>query len=213
MLNPERLVHSMLAWSAIFLTMAFSAVAWAAPPPQKAKPAAAPAAKSAAPSHAAAAPHGTAPHAGGKPQVKEDKALTTAYKSYVEAIRQRIYNTWYEKLPLDGKNHVLMTVIISPDGSAGDMQLTSTPKNGAAEQAAQEAFNSVQPLSPLPSGSPACKLTVTMDSTGYPPADVKTNFAIKMDPVSGGSYTPAAPASAPEPKEEPKEEPKADDKK
>lgn len=181
MLNSERLVPS-IALAIFALTVGLSEPAQGAPPP-KAKPASAP----------AAAPKSATP---GKAPVSA--ALTAAYKSYVDSLRPKIYNTWFEKFPF-GKNHVVLTVIVNQDGSASGLELASTPKSGEAEQAANDAFNAAQPLASLPSGSPPCKLVITMDSNANPPADCKTNFAMKMDPLPGAAAPMSAPASEPEP--------------
>lgn len=211
----DRLVPTLLALFIALLSPSLRAEA-APSTPQKGKPGASAApgtAAHASPKHTSSSSSSSSSSAkpAGKAPVKENKELTAAYKTYVDGIRPKIYQTWYEKLPF-GKYHVTLTVTISPEGSANDMQLSSSPKNSEAEQAASEAFNSAQPLSPLPAGSPACKLVINMDVTASPPAEIKSNFAMKMDPV-GGTYTPAAPVSAPEPQEAKADEAKADDSK
>lgn len=180
MLKSARLVPSIVLAALAFASPGLEVPASAAPP-AKAKPAAsAPAAKPAA----------------GKAPVSA--TLTAAYKSYVDTLKPKVYNTWFEKFPF-GKNHVVLTVVVNQDGSASGMQLESSPKSGEAEQAASDAFNSAQPLPSLPSGSPPCKLVITMDSNAAPPADCKTNFAMKMDPLPGASGAMSAPASDPAP--------------
>lgn len=182
MLNFERLVPS-IALAVFAFSVGLSQPAHGAPPP-KAKPASAP----------AGAPKSAAP---GKAPVSA--ALTAAYKTYVDQLRPKIYNTWFEKFPF-GKHHVVLTVVVNQDGSASGLELSSTPKSGEAEQAANDAFNAAQPLPGLPAASPPCKLVITMDSNSSPPADCKTNFAMKMDPLPGASAPMSAPAaSEPEP--------------
>jgi TonB family protein len=87
--------------------------------------------------------------------------LNAAYNSYLNALRQRIDNQWYLA---DGNNHVTLTMTVSTDGSVTALEIASTPKNVEAEQTASDAFNKVQPLPGLPSGSNAIKMTLSFDS-------------------------------------------------
>lgn len=126
-------------------------------------------------------------------------ALAQAYKSYVGNLQPKIGKAW--NYP-NGKNHVVLSVMIASDGSASELNLSSTPKNTEAEQAANDAFNQSQPLPALPSDSPPCRITITFDSSADPHGDAKANFYIKLDVLpktapaqTGDSLT--TPADAP----------------
>lgn len=152
---------------------------------------AAPAAKKPAAKQAAAKPAAPAAAAASGPV---SSSLTAAYKEYAEQIKKKIGDNWWN-YP-NGKHHVVLTVTINPDGSAGDMQLSSTPHSGEAEQAAADAFNKTQPLPSLPSGSPPCKLQATFDSTADQYTS-KTNFNLKMEPFPQKATQAQAPVEAP----------------
>ncbi|MBX9568736.1 MAG: TonB C-terminal domain-containing protein [Candidatus Obscuribacterales bacterium] len=117
------------------------------------------------------------------------KAATSApgnpiYNNYVNQLRPKIDKNW--NFPT-GKNHVVLSVDVAPDGSVSNLVLTSNPKSGEAEQKASDAFNSAQPLPSLPSGSSA-KLEVTFDSQADQ-WDSKSSIGVRMDPVKGSSST------------------------
>lgn len=111
------------------------------------------------------------------------------YDNYVNQLRPKIDKGW--NFPT-GKNHVVLSVDVAQDGSVTNLNLTSSPKSGEAEQKASDAFNAAQPLPSLPSGSLA-KLVVTFDSQADQ-WDSKSSISVRMDPVKGGSSS-AAPAA------------------
>jgi TonB family protein len=88
-------------------------------------------------------------------------ALNSAYDSYLNGLRQRMDKEWYL---VDGNNHVSLTMTVATDGSVTELDINSSPKNTQAEQAASDAFNKVQPLPSLPSGSGNVRMTLSFDS-------------------------------------------------
>lgn len=142
-----------------------------AAPPAKKSTAKAPAAK---PAKAAA----SAPAAGGNSAV---------YNDYANQMRQKMANNW--NYP-NGTNHVTLVVEVAQDGSVSNLTLSSSPKNTEAEQKANDAFNSAQPLQPLPSGNGAT-ITCVFDSKADQ-WDSKANISVKIDPAK----SPAAAAPA-----------------
>lgn len=97
----------------------------------------------------------------GNTVVTANPALNSAYNAYLNSLRPRIDNQWWL---VDGNNHVTLSMSVGTDGGVTELEITSSPKSTEAEQAASDAFNKVQPLPALPSGSGAIKLTLTFDS-------------------------------------------------
>lgn len=96
---------------------------------------------------------------------KLSPALNAAYSRYVHALQAKLDNKWYLA---DGRNHVVLSAKLDPNGAVTGLDISSTPKNVQAEQAATDAFNQCQPLAALPSGSPAVQLTITFASNADP---------------------------------------------
>jgi hypothetical protein len=78
---------------------------------------------------------------------------------------------------------------VSTDGSVSELSLASEPKSTEAEQAANDAFNQVQPLPALPSGANGAKLTLKFDSQASQHA-TNSNLTTQLDPIV--SKSPAA---------------------
>jgi hypothetical protein len=116
-------------------------------------------------------------------------ASAAAYNAYINTLRGRLANKWFLA---DGNNHVILAATIAADGSVTNLDLTSTPKNPAAEQAASDAFNGCQPLQALP-GTCAARLTLTFDSTADPHGDSTSKLGGKIDPLPAASATGASP--------------------
>lgn len=132
-----------------------------------------PAAKKAAP-HAAgkAAPaHANAGGGGGG-------AVTPALNSYADQMRNKMGAKW--DYP-SGNNSVTLVVKVSQDGSVSDLSLSSSPKNTEAEQKANDAFNSAQPLQALPGGTAAAVITCKFDSQADQ-WNSKANISVRIDP-------------------------------
>jgi TonB family protein len=171
-----------------------------AAPPAKSPPKATAAGKKAAPASGAAqkAPAAGCANTGGSSAV---------LNSYATQLRQKMGNNW--NYP-DGKNHVTLTVDVVQDGSVSNLTLASTPKNNEAEQKANDAFNSAQPLQPLPAGNAEARITIVFDSQADQ-WNSKANIAIKIDtkkaeaPAAGTS--PDNSKKEEEPKSEKKEDP------
>ena len=121
---------------------------------------------------------------------------SAAFNSYADAMRNKMAGNW--NYP-SGHNAVTLTVQVSNDGSVSNMTLTSNPKNTEAEQKANDAFNSAQPLQPLPSGTSAATITCQFNSQADQ-WDSKANISVKIDPQK--SAEPAAAAAGEEKKEE-----------
>jgi TonB family protein len=116
-------------------------------------------------------------------------ALNGAYSAYINRLRGKLDSKWYLA---DGKNHVVICVNLDPNGSVTNLNITSTPTNTQAEQAANDAFNQSQPLEALPGGSPAVKLSITFDSVADPHGDNSRQISAQIDQLA-----PAAPATPP----------------
>jgi TonB family protein len=116
-------------------------------------------------------------------------ALNAAYAAYINRLRGKLDSKWYLA---DGRNHVVIILNVDPNGSVTNLNITSSPTNTQAEQAANDAFNQSQPLEGLPGGSPAVKLAITFDSVADPHGDNSRQISAQIDPL-----TPAAPANPP----------------
>ena len=114
--------------------------------------------------------------------------LTTAYNAYLAELRSKVINSW--NLP-DGKNHVVVSVVVQPDGTVGEITFESTPKNETAEHAAHAAFVDAQPFKALPNNSPPMKLSFTFDSTADPHGDSTSSVSARLDPIKE-TATPAS---------------------
>lgn len=103
-----------------------------------------------------------------------------AYGAYLNRLRAKINSSW--NLP-DGKNRVVISAIVQTDGTTSDVNISSTPKNAKAEDAANEAFTKAQPFEALPSGTaPTAKVTFTFDSTSTQ-HDSSSSINMRMDPI------------------------------
>lgn len=145
--------------------------------------AAAPTPSSAAPAAKKAAP-AKRPATNAKPS-QPTSGNNAALNNYATQLRQKMGGGW--NYPA-GNNHVTLTVKVSQEGSVSDMSLSSNPKHNEAEQKANDAFNSAQPLQALPAGVSAATITILFDSQADQ-WDGKGNISVKIDPVK--SETPA----------------------
>ncbi len=103
-----------------------------------------------------------------------------AYGAYLNRLRTKINSSW--NLP-DGKNRVVISAVVQSDGTVSDVNISSTPKNAKAEEAANEAFTKSQPFEPLPTGTaPTAKVTFTFDSTSTQ-HDSSSAINMRMDPI------------------------------
>lgn len=103
------------------------------------------------------------------------------YNAYIARLRGKIANNWF--LP-DGNNHVVITAVVNADGTTGEVNIVSTPKDPPAEAAATEAFTKGQPFEPLPKElNGAGKLVVTFDSKVDPHGDSSSNVTFRLDPM------------------------------
>lgn len=115
---------------------------------------------------------------GGNTVTGASGALNSAYNSYLNVLRQKVDNQWYLA---DGNNHVVISMTVGTDGSVTELDITSSPKNTQAEQAASDAFNHCQPLAVLPAGSNAVKMTLTFDSHADPHGDNDRHITGRID--------------------------------
>ena len=164
------------------LALSLSIIQCSAAPAKSAKKACPAKPHAAAPAQAAPAAHAAAPARQAAPN------LSGAYKGYLDSLRARVDGKW---LLADGKNHVVLAVDVAPDGTVTNLNLTSSPSNTAAEQAASDAFNQSQPLGMLPSGSPPIRLTLTFESTADPHGDNNHSISAKLDVNQPAGTAPA----------------------
>ncbi len=121
-----------------------------------------------------------------------------AFNNYANQMRQKMGAKW--DYP-SGNNHVTLTVTVAQDGGVNDFSLTSNPKNTEAEQKANDAFNSAQPLQPLPTGVSSAKLTINFNSQADQ-WDSKADIAVRIDPLqsqapAGNTAGDSSPSSEP----------------
>lgn len=114
---------------------------------------------------------------------------SAALNTYATQLREKMGSKW--NYPT-GKNHVTVTIQIAQDGSVINLSLASTPKNDEAEQKANDAFNSAQPLQALPAGITEAKIVAVFDSQADQ-WDSKGFVSVKIDPVK--TEKPASEAS------------------
>lgn len=114
--------------------------------------------------------------------------LSSQYNAYLGRLRSKVAAAW--NFP-NGRNKVVLQVEVQPDGSAGSITLSSTPKSEEAEQAANAAFAQAQPLEALPANSPPVKVTMNFDSFADPHGESNSSLTARLDPVR---QTPASPA-------------------
>lgn len=112
-------------------------------------------------------------------------ADTRIYDSYSDRLRDKVLSAW--ECP-NGKNDVTLSVTINQDGSVKDLVLSSSPNNGEAEQAANDAFNKAQPLGALP-GNSSAKLVLHFVSTVDPHGDSSSRLDVKMNANSQTTTT------------------------
>lgn len=125
-----------------------------------------------------------APPAGGN----NNAAINAAFNSYLNSLRAKLDKNWYVA---DGKNHVTLSADVAIDGTVTNLNITSSPSDTKAEQAASDAFNSSQPLQALPGGVQSIKLTLTFDSTADPHGDSSRQIGSKVDSVVLAGAKPA----------------------
>ncbi len=109
--------------------------------------------------------------------------LSAPYNAYTQKLQQGLYPKW-DAMLVTGKNHVVLEALVGQDGQVSEVTTTSSPSNSQAEEVAKSAFGQMQPLDPLPSGSPAARLIINFDSTYDPHGDANSTMGMKMVPVS-----------------------------
>lgn len=106
---------------------------------------------------------------------------SSAAGSYLDRLREKMDKHWYLA---DGTNHVVIKATVAANGSVDNVELSSSPKNEAAEQAANEAFLKAQPLESLPSGSgDKCLVILDMDSYADPHGDSRRTVKSRMEVI------------------------------
>lgn len=136
-----------------------------------------------------AAPRAAAPKSGG------GGVSNAAYNSYADQMRTKMGSKW--DYP-SGNNSVTLTVHVDQSGGVSELNLNSSPKNTEAEQKANDAFNSAQPLQPLPAGLSAAVITCQFNSQADQ-WNSKANISVKIDPQK--TAEPPAAASTEEKKD------------
>jgi TonB family protein len=139
---------------------------------------AAPAKKQTKPASPAPVAKQASPMAPGMPLPKTQN-LTPQYNAYVNQLRGKLNGSW--NYP-DGKNHVTIQCVLSADGAVSDFQISSSPKNAAAEEAANQAFNQAQPFESLPGNTPSARLTLTFESTSSQ-HESSSNLKTHLEPL------------------------------
>lgn len=119
-----------------------------------------------------------------------------AYNSYADQMRTKMGSKW--DYP-SGNNSVTLTVHVDQSGGVSDLNLSSSPKNTEAEQKANDAFNSAQPLQALPAGLAAAIITCQFNSQADQ-WNSKANISVKIDPQKSAE-PPAAAGSSEEKKD------------
>lgn len=110
--------------------------------------------------------------------------------AYLDRLREKMDKHWYLA---DGTNHVVIKATVAANGTVDNVELSSSPKNEAAEQAANEAFLKAQPLESLPSGSgDKCLVILDMDSYADPHGDSRRTVKSRMEVIK--PTTESAPA-------------------
>lgn len=115
-----------------------------------------------------------------------------AYSAYLARLRGKLLNNW--NVP-NGKNKVILTTLVSADGTVGDVALSSTPKSADGEIAGSEAFAKSQPLEAIPGGGQV-KLILTFESSADPHGDSSSNVYTQIVPVPVAKTAPVG-ADAP----------------
>jgi TonB family protein len=106
---------------------------------------------------------------------------SSAAGSYLDRLREKMDKHWYLA---DGTNHVVIKATVAANGTVDNVELSSSPKNEAAEQAANEAFLKAQPLESLPSGSgEKCLVILDMDSYADPHGDSRRTVKSRMEVI------------------------------
>jgi hypothetical protein len=146
-----------------------------------APPAKSTAAKAGAAKKAPARPSKASPAAAG--HAAAPGATSAVYNTYANQLRAKMATGW--QFP-SGDNHVTLTVEVGSDGSVSNLSLTSSPKNTEAEQKANDAFNSAQPLQALPSNCSGATITCLFDSKADQ-WDSHANISVKLDPKTAAA--------------------------
>lgn len=132
-----------------------------------------------APKQAPAKPAATAPNLPSGKLSPAGQVLVAAYDRYAAQVQSLILDKW---LVPDGKNKVILSIIIEPDGTTSGLSLVSNPKNETAEQAAKTAFGAAEPLAPLPNNSPPVKLILTFVSQAEPHGESNAQLGVRIEP-------------------------------
>lgn len=116
-------------------------------------------------------------------------ANSAALNSYVNRLRSKLETNWL--LP-DGKNNVTISATVHGDGTCDNIEVSSSPKNAAAEASSQDALSKAQPLETLPAGINEAKLTLTFVSSADPHGDSSSNILTRLDPIAAPKPTGGA---------------------
>ena len=101
--------------------------------------------------------------------------------AYLDRLREKMDKHWYLA---DGTHHVVIKATVTANGTVDNVELSSSPKSEAAEQAANEAFLKAQPLESLPSGSgDKCLVILDMDSYADPHGDSRRTVKSRMEVI------------------------------
>lgn len=121
-------------------------------------------------------------------------ASTREITTYLAPLRDKLMQNWVRA---DGRNHVILSIKVNADGSTEDLAISSSPKNEAAEKSAQDTFNNVLPLAPLPVSIKTAKIILSFDSTADPHGDNSANLNARLEPLYD-SQPPKSTTIAPE---------------
>ena len=121
---------------------------------------------------------------------RPEQASSSQITAYLNRLRQKLISAWL--LP-DGNNHVTITGDFTKDGLSDNLKGRSSPQNGAAEDAAMQAFNKALPLEALPGGLTNAKLTVEFSSNADPHGDSKSSINLRLDPLKTEALKSAQP--------------------
>jgi TonB family protein len=127
--------------------------------------------------------------------VRTGRDYSKPFSQYANMVYKKVYSVWDYA---EGKNSVVLTVVVDQDGTLGDISTSSSPKNENAERAASAALTQAQPLGPLPTGSsPKAKLIMTFNSSSDQ-HNSNATLLVKMEPIEGAT-APAAPKAVSDP--------------
>ena len=102
-------------------------------------------------------------------------------KAFLAEITEKLNNNWFSP---DGNNKVTITCTLESDGSAVDVETTSNPSSGEAENIANSAYIKAQPFGALPvSAGEKARLKVEFVSNVDPHGESSRNIYASLGPV------------------------------